>query len=233
MVIIMETQQYLGKPASKVSLNSYTNLNPGRASRIVGYSWILMFILAIPTVLLVLEKLVVKGDTAASLENIKGNELLLFMGIAAYFIILTLDAAIGIGLYSVLKYSNQGIAKIMTILRLLFVVATAISLIALSYLEIEFYSIGVLVGYVFLIPHLFLIGYLALNSGYISKSLSIFMIITSFAYIITMFGQYLLSSGLYDVLYPIAMIPASFGEITMGIYLIVKSKHINQVIEGY
>ena len=226
----IETGKFI-QTEKNTSYFGLTGVEPERASRIVGFSWILMFVLAIPTVLLVLEKLVIKGDTARSIQNIKENQLLLYIRIASYFIILTLDAIIAVGLYNILKFTNRRIAMIMSILRVLFVITTAISLIGLAFLRIDFYSIGVLIGYVFLIPHLFLVGYLAIRSWYVPKGIGIFMILTALSYIITIFGVYLLTTSLYDQLYPIAMVPASLGEITMGIYLIIRAKLIAERID--
>jgi len=212
-------------------LASIGNIAPERASRMVGLSWVLMFILAIPTVLFGLEQLVVKGDPTASLENISGHELLLYLSIASYFVILSLDATIAIGLYSILKYTNKKIALLQSMLRLAFVLTTTISLIGLAFLQISFYSTGVLVGYLFLIPHLCLVGYLTIRSWYLSKALGVFMVLASFSYVITMFGVYFLSTSLYTTLYSIAMIPASLAEISLGIYLIIRARTIDERID--
>lgn len=204
---------------------------PSKAAKIVGSSWVAMFFMAIPIVLLVLEKLVVKGDTANSLENISGNENLLYAGIAGYFLILVLDATIGVGLYYIFRHTQQKIAVIMAIFRLIFVSITALSLIALAKLHIEMYSNGVLIGYLFLIPHLFLIGYLSIKSWYIPKPLAIVMIVASFSYIITIFGVYILPSNILSIVYPIAMIPASLAEVSYGIYFILRNNQIEEKID--
>ncbi|MCY3413015.1 MAG: DUF4386 domain-containing protein [Candidatus Heimdallarchaeota archaeon] len=227
----MHNQHTTTKKAHPFSLQSkITDLSPYRASRIVGISWVIMFIMAIPIVLLILEKMVVKGDEQASLANIIGKESILYMGIAGYMIILILDATIAIGLYSVLKYTNRTYAILVTVLRLIFVIITATSLLALGFLQIEFYTIGTLVGYIFLIPHLFFLGLLTYKAWYLPTGLGLFMILTSFSYIITMFGGYFLSSQAFDALYPIAMIPASLGEISLGIYLILRASKIEERI---
>jgi len=91
------------------------------------------------------------------------------------------------------------------------------------------YSYGKLIAYVFFIPHIFVLGYLVFKSGYIPRSLGVFLIIASFCYIITLYGNYLLPTVVYEALYPIAMLPATFAEISLGIWLLLKSAKIPEM----
>ncbi len=198
-------------------------------SKIVGVSWILMFFIAIPTVLLILEKLIIKTNISLSVLNIQKNPELLYFGIVSYFVILVLDTFIAVGLFPLFKDVNRKITISMSTLRIFFVLTTAFSLLALLFFMVETYILGILVGYLFLIPHLFILGYLSIKSDKVFSGLGWFMIIASFSYVITIFGGFFIPVDLLQILYPIAMIPASLAELSMGIYLIIKSKNFTSM----
>jgi len=199
-------------------------------SRLIGLSWIIMFFLAIPTVLLIIEKIIVDGNIEGSQNNIKENRGLFIFGFILYFIILVLDTGIAIGLYHLFKFERRNIVISMVTLRLLYVCAIAISLIFLATQNIQNYFLGLPLSYSFFIIHLFLLGYIVYNSSYVAKPLGTILIISSFSYVITIFGEFLIDEKLLSFLLPIAMIPAALAEITFGIYLLVKGKEIDEKI---
>jgi len=207
--------------------NCITDMSLRTAARVTGLGFILMFALALFADGFVLQSLVVPGDAATTVNNIKANELLFSLGIAGYIIILALDTVISLTLYVILKPVNKSLSSLTAVLRLLYTAIMGISLFALVLLFINEYSYGKLIAYIFFISHVFLLGYLVFKSGYIPRSLGVFLIIASFCYIILLYGDYILPKNL-EVLSMIAMVPATFAEISLGIWLLLKGVKIHQ-----
>jgi hypothetical protein len=202
--------------------NLFADLSIRKASIFVGIGFIIMFLLALFADGFVLQSLVVLGDATTTADNIKANELLFGLGIASYIIILALDVVIALALYVILKSVNKNLSKLAAVLRLLYTGIMGISLFALVLLFSNEYFYGKLIAYVFFILHVFVLGYLVFKSSYIPKSLGAFLIIASFCYIILLYGEYIFSKELFDVLVLIVMIPATFAELSLGIWLLFR-----------
>ena len=209
-------------------INRITDMSPLKAARVTGFAFIIMFALALFADGFVLQRLVVPGDAAATANNIKANELLFGLGIASYLIILALDAVIALALYVILKPVNKSLSSLAAVLRLLYTAIMGISLFALVLLFPNEYGYGKLVAYVFFISHIFVLGYLVFKSGYIPRSLGVLLIIASFCYIILLYGDFILPKDWYEALSLIAMLPATFAEISLGIYLLLKGVKVPQ-----
>jgi hypothetical protein len=97
-----------------------------------------------------------------------------------------------------------------------------ISLFALVLLFPNEYGFGKLIAYIFFILHIFVLGYLVFKAEYIHKILGIFLMIASICYIILIYGDYILTKELLEVLFMIAIIPATFAELSLGIWLLIK-----------
>ncbi len=209
--------------------NLIADLSQRKASIIVGVAFLIMFPLAIFFNFYVIESLIVSGDAAATANNIKADELQFGLGIASYLIVLALDVVVALALYVILKPVNKNHALLATVLRLVYTAIMGISLFALVLLFINEYSNGQLIAYIFFISHLFILGLLVFKSGYIPRSLGIFLIIASFCYIITLYGDFILHKELYEILFMIAIVPATFAELSLGIWLLFKGGKISKM----
>jgi hypothetical protein len=163
-------------------------------------------------------------------NNIKANQLQFYTGIFIYFIILTLDVIVAVALFVVLKPVNKNLASLVTVLRLSYTSIMVFSILFLMFQDIEVYSIGVLLAYLLFSPHIFVLGYAVFKSGYIPKSLGGFLVIASFCYLILNFGQFFIPNELYDPLYLFSMVPATFAEISLGIWLLLKANLVETKI---
>jgi hypothetical protein len=208
--------------------NLIANISIQKAALVVGIGFIIMWILALFADGFVLQNLVVPGDAAATSENIKGDQLLFGLGIVGYIIILALDAIIALALYVILKPVNNNLSKLTAVLRLLYTAIMGISLIALVLLYSNEYISGKLIAYIFFILHIFMLGYLAFKSDYIHKILGIFLMIASICYIILLYGDYIFPKELFDALFMIAIIPATFAELSLGIWLLLKRNKLSE-----
>ena len=215
--------------------NKKTAISLRKAARTAGIGFLIMFPLGIFAILIIISNLIVPGDAATTVNNIKANELLFGIGIASFLIILALDVVVALALYVVLKPVNKNLSLLMAILRLLYTAIMGIGLIALALLFINAYSYGELIAYIFFIPHLFVLGYVIFKSGYIPRSLGILLIIASFCYLITLYGHFFIPKELYDPLNMIAMLPAAISEVSLGIWLLLKGAKIPEMnldVEG-
>jgi hypothetical protein len=181
-----------------------------------------MFLLALFADGFVLQNLVVPGDAATTADNIKTDELLFGLGIASYIIILVIDVVIALALYVILKSVNKNLSELAAVLRLIYTGIMGISLFALVLLFSNEYVNGKLIAYVFFILHIFVLGYLVFKSSYIPKALGAFLIIASFCYIILLYGEYIFSKELFEALFMIAILPATFAELSLGIWLLFR-----------
>jgi len=151
------------------------------------------------------------------------------LGIASYLIVLALDVVVALVLYVILKPVNKNHTLLAAFLRLVYTAIMVISLFALVLLFSNEYNSGKLIAYVFFISHVFVLGYLVFKSGYIPRALGVFLIIASFCYILLLYGEFIFSKELFDVLVMIAMLPATFAELSLGIWLLLKSGKLPEI----
>ena len=204
-------------------LDSYS---PQQAARLVGASLIAMFILAIITQFLIFTDIIVVGDAAQTISNIKASGSIFWVGVLGFLVIYALDVVVSIGLYALFKSTNNDQAILSTALRLIYTGIVFVGLIALAMYYPGVYDFAQLIGYVFFIGHLFVLGYLAFNSGFIPKWLGVLLMIGSISYVILTYGEYFIPHAIYDPLFMVAMIPATFGELFFAIWLLLRANKI-------
>jgi hypothetical protein len=209
--------------------NPMADMSIRKIAIIVGIGFIIMFLLAIFADGFVLQSLVVPDDAATTADNIKADGLLFGLGIIAYLIILVLDVIIALALYVILKPVNKSLSWFAAVLRLLYTAIFGISLFALVLLYSNEYVYGKLIAYIFFILHIFVLGYLAFKSDYIHKILGIFLMIASICYIILLYGDYIFTKEVFEALFMIAIIPATFAELSLGIWLLIKRGKIPEI----
>jgi len=206
--------------------NPIANLSMRKASMTVGIGLIIMMPLALFADSTLLG-FFVSGDAAATTANIQANQLLFGLSVAGYVLILVIDVLIALALYVILKPVNQRLSALTAALRLTYVAIMVVGLFALVMLYSDGYVYGKLLAYVFFISHLFVLGYLVYKSTYIPRSLGVFLMIASLSYIILLYGQYIFSPETMGVLTLIAMVPALFAELSLGLWLLFKGGKVS------
>lgn len=194
--------------------------------KIVGGALIAMFVLAIFTLMGLDEKIIVKGDIEATLQNISTFKLDFWVGVIGYFVILILDVVISLGLYVILKPTNKKYARGTAVLRLAYTILAIISLIGLTLQNPVFYTNGLLFAYLFFIIHLFFLGLTILKSTYLPNFFGILLIVAAPCYVILTYGDLLLSAKAMNLLGSVLMVPAALAELLFGIWLIITSNKI-------
>ena len=209
--------------------NRITDISPRTAARIVGIGLIIMFFLAIFAILFILSNIIVPGDVTTTANNIKSNKLLFGIAIVCYYIILALDVVVAVALYIILKPVNKNLSLFAAVLRLVYTAIMVISLIALILLFLNVYSYGELIAYIFFIPHLFFLGYIVFESGYIPRILGVLLIIGSFGYVISLYGNFFLPQEWYEILVLIVFLPQVVAEMALAIWLLIKAEKIPEI----
>ena len=209
--------------------NRFADISQRKAAIVVGIGLIISFFLAFFVDDFILSNLIAPGDTAALANDIKANEMLFSIAVAGYLIILACDAAIALALYVILKPANKSLASLTAVLRLLYTAIMVISVLALVFQFIDVYSYGTIklwIGYIFFTFHLFVAGYSVFKSGYIPRGLGVLLIIASFCYPILFYVNFLVPEALLLIF----MVLAIIGEISLGLWLLLKSAKIPEMI---
>jgi len=201
--------------------NFFADISLNKTAIISGVGFLLMFIIAI-TGMPLYQNLLVPGDVATTVNNIMANLLQFRIGVVSYLIVLILDVVVAVGLYLVLKQVNKNIALLQMWLRLLYTAIAAISLLVLVLLFINAYNLAQLIAYAFFIPHVFVLGYLVFQSGYIPRIIGILLIIASFCYVILLYGVFILPQNVLEASSLIVIALAIIGELSIGIGLVWK-----------
>ncbi len=212
-------------------MTNIDEISKKKAAKAAGLSFIAILILGPIAILFILDSLLVTGNAATTLSNIRANQMLFGLGIGLYLFILALDVIISVALYIILKPADKNLAMLQAVLRSLYIATMAIFLIALAFLYVEAYFYAEPIAYIFFISHLFVLGIVVFKAGYVPKVLGVLLIIASISYIILTYGMYIFPEDLNEILMMIAFLPAVIGEITFGIWILVKSSKLQERID--
>lgn len=214
---------------------------------IAGLSIIAMAIFAGFSYGFIHSTLIVKGDAAATLNNLSKSIGLFRAEIGGWLIVLLLDIVVSWALYVFFKQTDNNLALLSAWLRLLY---TAILGIAITHLI----SITVLINgnkYLLSIPldqlkiqlmyhiatfnqvwslglilfgfHLLLLGYIIFKSGFMPKTLGLLVLIAGLCYILIhslhLFFPQIENKTL--VLESILSVPMAVGELLLGIWFLI------------
>ncbi len=203
--------------------NFLSKISSGKAALIVGLSFITSVFIVTLVDDFLLANFVVPGDTEALARDIAANKRLFGYAVIGYLLVLVLDAIIGLALYVVLKPANENLASVTGALRLLYACSLLIGIFALVFQIIDVYGYASikLFGYIFFALHIFVLGYSVFKSGYIPKSLGIFLMFASLTYIV-----FFVDLNLPGVLMASIMVLMALAELLLSIWLVLKRKKL-------
>jgi uncharacterized protein DUF4386 len=214
-------------------------------ARVAGFLY-LMANLPAPFALLYLpSRLIVRGDAAATANNIMASESLfrlgivglLFNGIGMIFLVLAL--------YQLLKVVNKNVAWLMVLFVLVGVsigmlnelnnlavllllsgadylkVFTTEQLQALVYFFLRLHGQGFNIAQIFWGLWLFPLGYLAFKSGFLPRIIGVLLIIACFGYVIQSFAAFL-GYNVSIIFY------TGWGELLLTLWLLIKGVNVEQ-----
>jgi hypothetical protein len=220
-------------------------LSPSAYARFAGVLYLMITIAAIFAHFVIPGQFIVPGDAAATAANIAANEPTFRLGaVGSELIILLSEIVLSVVLYVLLKPVNKTLSLVAAVSRLTMTTIHGLNLLnyyfvlqlvkggnvtmafgpeqvnALVTLFLDAHSIGFTIGIAFLVPHVLILGYLIVQSGYFPKVLGFLFIAAGIGYLFDTTGL-LLVSGYTTTPGLIAMIIA-VAEIAFPIWLLVK-----------
>ena len=228
-------------------INIINDISMRKAAIVSGVAIMVMTVAAVVATNLTIGSLIVKDDAVITTNNIITSEVLFRSGIFSWLIILICDVLAAWGLYIFLKPVNKHHSLLMAWFRLVY--AAILGTALLNYVNVlllisgddyvssfgiekfqsqvmlsldafgNMWSIGLLVFGI----HIFLLGYLALKSGYIPKIWGILLLIASVGYVITNSAKLLLPAyDDYKTVFELIFIIPMLSEVGLGIWLLIK-----------
>jgi len=192
-------------------------MNPiKKQARVAGLWYLLLGITAPVGLLYVPSKLIVAGNPAATVDNLRASDSLLRIGIGSELIHQVIYVFLVLALYRLFKAVNEKYAVLMVIFSLLSVPIMFLNVLndvaalvlvsgadflsvfgkpqldALAYLFVRLHSQGIIVAAIFWGLWLFPFGILIIRSGFIPRVLGVLLFVAGCAYLASSFTTLLL-----------------------------------------
>ena len=220
-------------------------MSPSAYARFAGVLYLIIAVAAIFAHFVIPEQFIVPGDGAATIANIAADEAAFRLGaVGSELIILLSEIVLSVVLYVLLKPVNKTLSLVAAVSRLAMTTIHGLNLLnyylvlhlinggtiatafgpeqvqALVTLFLDAHGIGFTIGVAFLVPHVLILGYLIVQSGYFPRVLGFLFIAAGLGYLFDTTGL-LLVSGYTTTPGLIAMVIA-VAEIAFPIWLLVK-----------
>lgn len=227
-----------------------------KTARIAGILYVLVIIGGVFAEFFVRSKLIVAGDTAATIDNLRSNEGLFRIGFISDLVAHTCYFLLAFVLYTLLKPVQHDIALLFL---LIVVIAapllclnmlnqfmallilteanylsafTAAQIDALVMLFLDLHKYGYLIGQIFYGGWLFPLGYVVYKSGYFPKMLGALLMVASVGYVLDFFRAFLFPDA-DPALAGILLAPAVIGEFSFCLWLLVKGANSAKANAGF
>jgi len=219
-----------------------------KAARIAGFIYLSMIFTAPFSLIYVPSKLIVRGNAAATADNILAHETMFRLSIFGDLIGQVIFICLGIALYRLLSNVNKTWAALMVAFVL---VSAAIGFLntlnniaaltlfhgadflaifdkphrdALAYLFVRLHSQGISIDEIFWGLWLFPFGLLVFRSGFLPRWIGVWLMINCFGYVFLsvisfFFPAYTDKAFLY-------LQPVLFGELAIMLYLLIKGANV-------
>ena len=220
-----------------------------RTAKIAGWLYLVLAITGGFGIMYVPSSILVMGDAEATANNIINSKLGFSLSIISNLVSQVIFVFLVLALSRLFKGINQKYNKLMVALVIVSVPITFINMLnlmgaqmlvsgadylnvfetnqlnALAVFFIELYKNGIVIVEIFWGLWLFPFGYLVYKSGFIPKILGAFLILGCFSYMTeSLVG--LLNPELKEIISPFLMMPLALGEISMVLWLVIKSVKI-------
>jgi hypothetical protein len=198
----------------------------------------------------VLTKVYAPGDAATTAANVMANANLVRLGVVADLLQATVMAFVAMTLYRLLKHVNESAASAMVIFAAIastimclndvfqfaaLLVATDTAYVAafgaqgahaLVLLLLDIHHYGFLIAQIFFGLWLIPMGYLAYKSAMFPKALGVVLIVAGGCYLVDMVALFLAPDFDAKIHTFVAVIPTTFAEVWMVLYLLVKGVRV-------
>ena len=214
-------------------------------ARIAGALYLLSNIFAPFTLLYLPSRFIVRGDAAATANNVIASESLFRFGIVGNLFTFIANIFLALALYQLLKVVNKNMASLMVIL---FLVGVPIAMLneltqlailqllggadylkayptdqlqALAYLLLRLHDQGLLIAHIFFGLWLLPMGYLVFKSGFIPKIVGVLLVIAGVGYVVQSFAAFL-GYNVNIILF------TGLGELVFLLWLLIKGVNVEQ-----
>ena len=217
--------------------------SPVRYARIGGWMYLAIIALGLFGEAWVRGSLVVGGDPAATAANIQGAASLWRLGVAGDLLMHVLDVPLIVILYLLLRPVSPGLAllsAVFNVVQTAVLAANKLTLLApvfllegsatalpaevaqgLAYVAITAHGYGFGVGLVFFGFACLVRGYLIMHCDYLPRTLGYLLLAAGACYLVNSFALLLLP-GLASALFPLILLPAFVGELSLALWLTFK-----------
>lgn len=216
-----------------------------KTARLAGFYYLLVVVFSILYMEYIPSKIVVWDDPEATINNLLSFETLYRVGIVIGILVHISFILLPITLYRLLSPVNKNQANLMVVFALISVpISYGLLLEQVNILDViksydtlsdfgveqassrvmTFYNTlfnGFFLSQVFWGLWLFPFGYLVFKSGFLPKTLGVFLMLGCISYLIDVFGGTLIPSYYDYVNTRILIIPASIGEIGICLWLLI------------
>jgi hypothetical protein len=220
-------------------------MSPSAYARLAGVLYLVITVAAIFAHFVIPEQFIVTGDAAATAANIAADAATFRFGtVGSELIILLSEIVLSVVLYLLLKPVSKTLSLVAAVFRLAMTIIHGLNLLnyyfvfqllnggdfltafgpeqtnALMMLFLDAHSIGFTIGIAFLVPHVLILGYLIVKSGYFPKALGFLFLAAGVGYLFDATGLLLVSS--YTTTPGLIAMVIGVAEIAFPIWLLVK-----------
>jgi hypothetical protein len=221
------------------------NFPTSALARFAGVLYLIIAVAAVIAHMVVPEQFIVAGDAAATAANIAADPATFRLGtVGSELIILLSELVLAVVLYVLLKPVSKTLSLIAAVSRLVMTTIHGLNLLnyyfvfrllngdtfsgvfnqpqidALVSLFLDAHSIGFTIGIAFLVPHVLILGYLIVRSGYFPKVIGYLFIAAGVGYLVDAAGLLLVAT--YTETPGIIAAVIAAAEIAFPIWLLIK-----------
>lgn len=215
-------------------------------ARLAGLLYLIITVAAIVAHFYVPSQVIVPGDAAATVDNIRTSETFFRVGaVGSELIILLSEIVLTVLLYVLLKPVNKTLSLLAAVSRLIMTTIHGVNLInyyfaillatgagayssldalqvqSLVMLFLDAHGYGFTIGIAFLTLHVFILGFLIYKSGFIPKLFGVLFLLAGIGYLADSFA--LLLSPTYTTTPVYFAVPIAVAEIAFPIWLMIKA----------
>lgn len=226
-------------------------MSPSAYARFAGVLYLIITVAAIFAHMVIPEQFIVTGDVAATAANIAADETTFRLGtVGSELIILLSEIVLAVVLYVLVKPVSKTLSLVAAVSRLAMTIIHGLNLLnyyfvfqllnggsvatafshdqinALVTLFLDAHSIGFTIGIAFLVPHVLILGYLIVQSGYFPKVLGFLFIAAGIGYLFDATGLLLVSS--YTTTPGAIATVIALAEIAFPLWLLVKGVNMDR-----
>ena len=232
-------------------MNESFERSPQTYARACGLLYLAIIALGMFGEMVVRAALVAGGEPTTTANNIAANELLWRAGIAGDLLMQIMDVPTIIIFYLLLRPVSKSLALMSTAFNLVQTAVLALNKLALltpllvigntsrsgslapeqwnelSYLAIQLHSYGFGIGLIFFGFTCLIRGYLLYKSSYFPAAIGVLLQFAGASYLINSFAL-ILAPDVAQALFPVILIPAFVGELSLALWLLIKGVNLPQ-----